>query len=339
VWPDIHVNEDTGKQLREGILQRLFEKYGQRELTFNDWHVVVDHRMYETTGLRMIGSRKAKQCMSCGNKSDRRASCQKCDGTGTVDMGKVYSPKYTLSSEWVIHEIADDVKVWSTYAERLSLRKPDCTDSIILKSPQWFDRTKIPPVYVEPPKRGPQKRKRSTAGFSETVSKIYVKDIVPSDPRFDAVAKLVASKYQDRPEVVSIVTTENENSIAAHTRSKYCRNKGSEHNGSHVWFHITPNGIAQKCFSRKPVEHSRGKCSKYASERLSLNDDEIRCIFGMKKVSAAVKRRRLHEHNDRNADAFKAKMSIKKSANFLAAPTKQEASKKLNDFMDAWSKL
>jgi len=55
------------------------------------------------------------------------------------------------------------------------------------------------------------------------------------------------------------------------TGSTYCCNKGSEHNTNNVYFWMSPNGVSQRCFSRKDIVGKSGNtCQKYHSNEFRV---------------------------------------------------------------------
>jgi hypothetical protein len=86
VWPKIWTTAEIAKELRIKIIEHLSEYYGARP-TYNSWDDVVDLAVYEDNGLRMIGCRKMIPCKYC--KRESRAECEKCNGSGKIDVNEL----------------------------------------------------------------------------------------------------------------------------------------------------------------------------------------------------------------------------------------------------------
>lgn len=61
--------------------------------------------------------------------------------------------------------------------------------------------------------------------------------------------------------------------------SKYCTNKGSEHDGENIYLEISADGLRQKCFCKCPVKRQYGYCKDYASTRYPLNAELFKLLF------------------------------------------------------------
>lgn len=84
VFPKIFLSTNTAKGLRVLFIKKLTEELGERSKN-NPWEDVVDKAIYDANGLRMVGCRKISKCTVLEN-------CEKCNGTGKIDEGRVYKP-------------------------------------------------------------------------------------------------------------------------------------------------------------------------------------------------------------------------------------------------------
>ncbi len=121
VWPMLHVKTETAWILRASILEQLLQdtKDGKIVDPLEGWVETYDYRVFESNGLRMMGSRKAEVCPICNGKplesfrfSDKKSKitaymtssfsaeeaggnsvniCQKCQGMGKLDCARPYS--------------------------------------------------------------------------------------------------------------------------------------------------------------------------------------------------------------------------------------------------------
>lgn len=61
---------------------------------------------------------------------------------------------------------------------------------------------------------------------------------------------------------------------------RYCQNKGGLHNSSTVYFTVTPEGMRQRCYCKKPGAGFRGQsCSNFASDARSLTTAQLVTLF------------------------------------------------------------
>ena len=70
----------------------------------------------------------------------------------------------------------------------------------------------------------------------------------------------------------------------------FCLNKGAAHGRSKVYFTVTPEGVAQKCFSRGQPG-SEGSCECFRSRRVRLPPDLQASLFGTAVVGACREQR------------------------------------------------
>lgn len=84
----------------QGRLQ--FEHGTFPETVQNSWQDLCDSKPYgqriANGNIRMIGSRKCEACPVCKNGNEERDGCEKCEGIGKIDLGRVYRPVLVLNS-------------------------------------------------------------------------------------------------------------------------------------------------------------------------------------------------------------------------------------------------
>ena len=98
-FPNLIVNQHQAIDIRNYYVSYLISKYGDMVGLQNSWEDIVDMCVYESNGLRMVGSNKTEDCPDCEGKrqkkttdSPRRNLCTTCGGRGKIDSGKVYKP-------------------------------------------------------------------------------------------------------------------------------------------------------------------------------------------------------------------------------------------------------
>lgn len=285
IWPDVVVTTDIAIFLRQFVIQYVTAKLGKRE-EHNPWEVVFDHSVYESNGLRMIGSYKAQSCKDCRRNRDN-SSCDTCKGLGKLYGNHTYTLDSILSTNRILKvKIVKELKTQQMkLIKLLSIRSNKFRANMDIKEPYppWFNvslaskSNKHIHKLLKPTRDAHQKTGGSNAvTISDTEIVDAVKTVLyesfrssyPGIPEYrDIYIRSVRKPMQSKNECYWVTTD-----------CRYCLNVGREHNSSTIYFKIDYKGIVAKCFSRKTTLSDRNiTCSKFHSinHEISLKYKEI----------------------------------------------------------------
>ena len=279
IWPEIMVHSEMALSLRGAVIFRLTEMLGQRE-GINPWSDVVDRCVYVGNGLRMVGSRKMANCAKCRNNPKKKTNCNFCAGEGRKDEGRVYLPKIVLqgesASEEALAQLDDVLELIKQTSIRTTLETPTTPTY-----PSWtmdIPASNSEDIYdtqgTDRRGRGQKRRRRAeqsnndrrTASEATKFSSNVLSAIEISDRRHRAVASFIKKTFPHNPDVTHLHPTRTGDYFLARSSSRFCMNKGSNHNNTNVYFYIDRNSIRQKCFCTCDVNRKFGPCKKYASD-------------------------------------------------------------------------
>jgi len=257
VWPKIWITVEKAKELRLKIITKLTNHFGQREL-INTWEDVVDLAIYEDNGLRMIGCRKMAKCKICKGK---QKECEKCNGTGRVDEGRVYKPVSILdsSNEEYFKSIQYDYYVMLLETSIYNY----CS----------FDETKcikeLPITITDTKTKTRKMTQKSVDSSSECKTKIE---------------NFIRKNFKQNYSKVTIkkLTKTDDFNYFVETDDNFCMNVNRNHTSSGIYFQIKRSGISQRCFCKKQTTEGRitGVCKEYSSKEVPLSKCLETFLFG-----------------------------------------------------------
>lgn len=243
-WPDILVDKDTAKAIRKNILVRMKTEYGKIESCYDTWDKIIDKCVYDTNGLRILGSDK----------------CSISDGIKHYE-NRVYIIKWVYTGK--------------TFEQKLTTEYIEDSLMSIKKTSVRSDKTYITPTinlqeYEETEDSG---ETLSMRGFTrlDKESNEYasiIKFFNNFIPRYKSGDIRIIQKSKDNP--VYIIAT----------KSKYCQNKGDFHSHNNIYFKLTPSGFCQKCLSESQGDF--GCCRDYQSEPVPISPG-LESVLGWKK--------------------------------------------------------
>ena len=242
VWPKIFLTVEKAKELRLLFINKLNDIFGQRSL-HNSWENVIDLAVYTDNGLRMLGSRKM---VPCKNKD---SSCEKCNGTGRVDEGRVYKPLSILSgvsgNEEYLRKMQNDY--YLMLLETCICNYSNLPETGLLKDLIISPINKIKNV---------KSVKRDETELSKKIE------------------AFIRKKFQANYSNVSVkkVTKVDNNTYFVEVNDNFCMNVNRQHTSSSIYFQIKPSGICQRCFCKKETTDGRssGMCSRFSSNEIQL---------------------------------------------------------------------
>ena len=93
-WPGVRVDSTNARKLRRAMIRDLEYHFGD-----NNWSTVFDAAVYQTSGLRMKGSKKMVRCEKCGGKKTGCDACRR----GRVTDNRVW-PTTVMTVEGVVDQ-------------------------------------------------------------------------------------------------------------------------------------------------------------------------------------------------------------------------------------------
>jgi len=258
VWPNIWISVDNAKKLRMLFIEKLTEKFGEREKS-NPWEDVVDLAVYEDNGLRMVGCRKMAICKSCKNKKEFRETCESCQGTGKKDENRVYLPKAVLGP--------CDHSYFGSISNYL----------VMLPETSIYNYNGLPetPLLKELEVTLKEKKKKKTT--TKTEDEVTLK-----------IEMFIKRNYKATHSKIKIVKfTKSDNCYYVEPDDNFCINVNRNHSSSGVYFQINSAGISQRCYCKKETLEGRsnGMCKHFASPEIPLTKVLQTLLFGSKLSS------------------------------------------------------
>lgn len=259
---------------------------------------VLDEQVYTTPtgkprGLRMIGSRKTQDCITCKQKGNHK-SCTRCEGTGKMDLGRPYWPIFILSHknnniqfrdwkflDYVRHcsvrclpeieiPINNFFKVYrrqrttTNIIGTTSSAKAQIDDGVLLNSDvDWVDVSEVDKSFIV---IHDFFTKQSKNQFSESDKHFYL------GKKLEVNLKI---KYNTKSNIYCVFTN-----------SRKCPNLVSgEHNNVCIYFIISRSGISIKCLCRCETTTNRvnGSCKNWKGLFFKI-PIELSCLFVEKQV-------------------------------------------------------
>lgn len=275
-FPFIYVDEEDCLWVRNGVVSDLHVKMPSLA-----WDSIVDVAVCtSSTGIRLLGSDKVRDCVECKNDKDNKQFCGTCQRVGRVPEGKVYWPFYVYPrGEAESADMMKNMKDNLFYAIRL------CSTRL---------QAGVPKMEITlPPGAPPPSMKKKVKGVSEKDYKlIYGKDgMLKNEVKLTAAAlspdackslkdavNSFHHMYKDIivKEVKIAETRKRKTSYVIKvfgSGSRFCLNKNADHKTSTVYFILNQNGLQQKCFCKKADERLSGLCSEFTSEARQVDDE------------------------------------------------------------------
>lgn len=324
------VTVETAKLVRM-FLVRALSVMGKDQLGVESpceaWAKVVDPAVYNHCGLRMLYSRKSAPCDGCGGHpfkkkrlqggtiADEVEVCSRCNGSGKVDLDRVYQLLTVLRRDGeemddMTERLKKDVLTTVEYTTircrgddakkeaEVTLNKEAFGDESNYKSlvnavtledkPGKGRKVKIDQVLLDETKDAAA---HSAAFLGCDHEKLPMEEINMGDERSACIAEFIKRMFPHSPVVVNVKKLnpsrrEKESEdvpifYIANTRSKFCINKNDEHTGSYVYYVVTMDGVYQKCFSKKDIVYSpSGKtCSAFRSVAKKMSPNYLSILF------------------------------------------------------------
>lgn len=291
IFPKIIINNDKGQALRSAIIQYLESKYGLRP-SHNIWEDVVDRRVFESNGLRMVGSNKIIDCKYCNKDT---VMCSVCLDTKKLDEGRSYKLLSCLTETGDLwRNYTEENKITLTLLKNTSIR---VSENLIKKAniivipfkeklPEWYDETyyEYVPKIKNKVKIYPLGTKRSVED-EKGASKLNLQtQINENDCKWTKIVKFLRQVMPDvykTTHILDLHECEDGAYYVARTDSKFCMNISREHNSNTIYFLINQYGAYQKCFCQCEKFKGRkfGLCREYSSKLRPLTKEIKKLLF------------------------------------------------------------
>ena len=220
------------------------------------WLEAIDHQVYLTNGLRMLGSSKPEECPAKCKGSQKE--CAQCGNKGRINAGRVYQVRacYTngaRNADWLKVLKTNHAMAIKTCSVRNETAQQTSTGVRMAASGQVFKKRKAPVDLSGP------------AGFAQqAVRNLGVR-----------YALLDVTKFTElKAGELACVDVDG-------AGSKACPNliKG-EHSNSRNYFLLSPRGISERCRCKKATTDNRKvPCSQFKSKWTPLAPETVAKLF------------------------------------------------------------
>ena len=254
-WPGYVVDQSSAIALREHILVALSKARGS-----TDWNEIVDaavygdlHRKSKGSGFRMPWSYKRAKHDVCGGRG-----CDLCEN------GKVNQLSYLPVFKYTVEPLSTIIRIEQTPSVeilKMSAIRTDAPQNAFVEAPSMTIRE---------------------GNF--TVDEI--KDEVQDEVTRSRIEQFVQKNMEGQAGSYITKLFKFKNTYLVSTTSKYCENLRRDHGSNHVWFIISGQFIAQKCFCRCETIRCRrdGFCKDFCGRKHSLTPDILSALYPDKEV-------------------------------------------------------
>lgn len=222
----------------------------------SNWIEAIDHQVYLTNGLRMLGSSKPEECpVKC---KGARNDCVQCDNKGRINAGRVYGVRacYTnraRNSDWLAVLQKNHAMAIKTCSVRNETAQQTSTGVRVSTFTPVLKKRKAPVDLSGP------------AGFAQqAIRSLGVR-----------YAQLDVSKFTElKAGELACVDVDGPGSGACPNLLK------GEHSNSRNYFLMSPRGISERCRCKKATTDNRKMpCSQYKSKWTPMSQDVVAKLF------------------------------------------------------------
>jgi len=260
LFPKAFVDADTACAVWAGVVARCEEKlpWGAEA-----WGTIIDVAVLREKGsLRMVGSDKCEKCANCGGDPHRRKCCEYCDAKGKLPCGKVYWPWRMLPDDAATRGELEDMRNNPGHAARrcsIQTARDKCSEDFQLPSgaPLPIASNKAKTSFFRSDEGAKLKKGAEKLLPPPAVLEALTAAVRSYDANFDQLVVRDVAKAAGRwPKCWIRVRGFND---------RFCLNKCAQHNSNQIYFELSNMGLAQRCYSTKPVERAGGwQCSEFS---------------------------------------------------------------------------
>lgn len=284
-FPNLVVDRERALLLHASASSRLSRSTKGKWKSEETFEEALDLCVYEPHGsLRWLGSDKCETCTSCRNNAKYRPTCSACAGKGRIAAGRPYIPMCTLHGDGTPDNAYTD-RLYADWAEAVRCTSIRCRAKDVLTP--GFKRYESAP---SPPHIQTEVTDKTT---TTTVCREFpddreglkaikrCKQPIRADDLLDTIETILSTftaKEHRRTELVSAYysdTTKREIWVKVEGEgSNYCYKVNRNHNNNRIYFSLTAQGIAQRCWSRK-----NRCCTKFVGERFPISAQSVQKLF------------------------------------------------------------
>ena len=296
-WPDFVVNRSSALALRDHVINTLNLAYGSR-----DWKDIVDISVYgnssrntKGSGFRMPWSHKRGKHEACMGRG-----CEKCNNTGKETQSE-YLPVFVYK-----------------HGPLSMLQKTEQKPSVEMLHMATLRTQGTDPVLIE------GAREENTFTNAQTKDEFKNQEAV-------LLVEAFIRKHMEGQSTASVTKMfKHKNQFLVSTTSKYCENLRRAHSSNHIWFHISGDTIAQKCFCNCETMKGRfyGFCKDFSGRRHQLPKKITDVLYEDGKVETYVPKKKIVIEPEQNLLEKFIKKHIIKKETFSIETLKREGFKK-----------
>jgi hypothetical protein len=296
-WPDFVVNRSSALALRDHVINTLNLAYGSR-----DWKDIVDISVYgnssrntKGSGFRMPWSHKRGKHEACMGRG-----CEKCDNTGKETQSE-YLPVFVYK-----------------HGPLSMLQKTEQKPSVEMLHMATLRTQGTNPVLIE------GAREENTFTNAQTKDEFKNQEAV-------LLVEAFIRKHMEGQATASVTKMfKHKNQFLVSTTSKYCENLRRAHSSNHIWFHISGDTIAQKCFCNCETMKGRfyGFCKDFSGRRHQLPKKITDVLYEDGKVETYVPKKKIVTEPEQDLLEKFIKKHIIKKETFSIETLKREGVKK-----------
>jgi len=296
-WPDFVVNRSSALALRDHVINTLNLAYGSR-----DWKDIVDISVYgnssrntKGSGFRMPWSHKRGKHEACMGRG-----CEKCNNTGKETQSE-YLPVFVYK-----------------HGPLSMLQKTEQKPSVEMLHMATLRTQDTDPVLIE------GAREENTFTNAQTKDEFKNQEAV-------LLVEAFIRKHMEGQSTASVTKMfKHKNQFLVSTTSKYCENLRRAHSSNHIWFHISGDTIAQKCFCNCETMKGRfyGFCKDFSGRRHQLPKKITDVLYEDGKVETYVPKKKIVTEPEQDLLEKFIKKHIIKKETFSIETLKREGVKK-----------
>jgi hypothetical protein len=296
-WPDFVVNRSSALALRDHVINTLNLAYGSR-----DWKDIVDISVYgnssrntKGSGFRMPWSHKRGKHEACMGRG-----CEKCNNTGKETQSE-YLPVFVYK-----------------HGPLSMLQKTEQKPSVEMLHMATLRTQGTDPVLIE------GAREENTFTNAQTKDEFKNQEAV-------LLVEAFIRKHMEGQSTASVTKMfKHKNQFLVSTTSKYCENLRRAHSSNHIWFHISGDTIAQKCFCNCETMKGRfyGFCKDFSGRRHQLPKKITDVLYEDGKVETYVPKKKIVTEPEQDLLEKFIKKHIIKKETFSIETLKREGVKK-----------
>ena len=296
-WPDFVVNRSSALALRDHVINTLNLVYGSR-----DWKDIVDISVYgnssrntKGSGFRMPWSHKRGKHEACMGRG-----CEKCNNTGKETQSE-YLPVFVYK-----------------HGPLSMLQKTEQKPSVEMLHMATLRTQGTDPVLIE------------GAREENTFTNAQTKDEFKNQEAILLVEAFIRKHMEGQATASVTKMFKHKNQFLVSTTSKYCENLRRAHSSNHIWFHISGDTIAQKCFCNCETMKGRfyGFCKDFSGRRHQLPKKITDVLYEDGKVETYVPKKKIVTEPEQNLLEKFIKKHIIKKETFSIETLKREGVKK-----------